>query len=305
MELALASVRAFLSDHLGARITNIKAVGQGEWSQAFFFQAGGQQKVVRFSRLDEDFQKDRFASRFASANLPIPRIEELGEAFDGYFAISPRIAGKMIDHLDAAEMAAALPALWELFDALRRADLSQTSGYGGWDGRGVAGRSSWQEFLLSIASDDAASRINWQEALAGRPRVSALFQRVYGELQRLVGDCPEERQLIHNDLLHFNLLLDGDRIAGVIDWGCALYGDFLYDLAMFDLWQFYYPAMQGIDFKAEAKAFYGKRGVPLPHFEQRLRCYEFHLALDAMKYCAYKDHERDLRLITNRIEEIL
>jgi hygromycin-B 4-O-kinase len=156
-----------------------------------------------------------------------------------------------------------------------------------------------------VASDDAASRIDWREALIGHQQVYAVFLRAYDEMQKLIGYCSEERHLIHNDLLHFNLLIDGDKIAGVIDWGCSLYGDFLYDLAMFDLWQFYYPAMQGIDFKAEAKAFYGKRGVPLPHFEQRLKCCQLHLALDAMKYCAYKDHTSDLRLITNRTEEIL
>lgn len=117
--------------------------------------------------------------------------------------------------------------------------------------------------------------------------------------------CPEERHLIHNDLLHFNLITKENKITGVIDWGCSLYGDFLYDLAMFDLWSFYYPSMEGIDWKAETKKYFEDIAVDMTHFDQRLKCYQCHLALDAIKYTAFKNNEKDLALITGRINELL
>ena len=37
---------------------------------------------------------------------------------------------------------------------------------------------------------------------------------------------PQERHLIHSDLLNFNVLVADDLISAVIDWGSSLYGDF-------------------------------------------------------------------------------
>ena len=57
------------------------------------------------------------------------------------------------------------------------------------------------------------------------------FEEAYEYLQALADCVPKERHLIHSDLLHYNVLVKADRITGVLDWGCGMYGDFLYDLA--------------------------------------------------------------------------
>ena len=43
--------------------------------------------------------------------------------------------------------------------------------------------------------------------------------------------CRTTRHVIHGDLLNRNILVDGERINAVLDWGNALYGDHLYDAA--------------------------------------------------------------------------
>jgi aminoglycoside phosphotransferase (APT) family kinase protein len=37
--------------------------------------------------------------------------------------------------------------------------------------------------------------------------------------------------VVHGDLLARNVLVEGDRISGVLDWGSACFGDPLYDAA--------------------------------------------------------------------------
>jgi len=281
-------------------------VGQGDWSRTFFYTCQEQRKVIRFSAYDEDFQKDRFAARFASPGLPIPQIEEIGEAFGLFFSISQYIDGQMIDHLPPTEMHAAMPALMDLLNALRAVDGSRTRGYGGFGADGNAPFSSWQAFLTNIPHESLESRLQgWKEKLSRNKTVNELYWQGRQRLLDLVPLCPEEHHLVHNDLLHFNLIMRDHQVAAVIDWGCALWGDFLYDLAMFTTWQFYYPAMSGIEFAEEARRSFTTKNVPLPNFDERLQCYQIHLLLDTLTYNAWKENNTNLEITARRLEETL
>jgi hygromycin-B 4-O-kinase len=304
MSLTHEQIQSFIDTKSGEKVL-LTPVSGGDWSQAFFFEHKGSQKVIRFSASDEDFLKDQFAHRWNSSTLPIPKVEEIGEVLGGYYAISPRIDGDMVDNLPKQEMQQFAPQLIKLFDSLRTVDLSTTTGYGGWDKEGKGEYYSWGDFLRAVNVPFKSTRVTWVNELASRPATQVLFDRVYAEMIKLLPLCPEARHLIHNDLLHFNLLVKDNEVAGVIDWGCSLYGDYLYDLAMFDLWQFYYPTMEGINWKGEAKKYFEEHGADATHFDERLKCYQCHLALDAMKYHVFKGNDKDLALISGRIMEIL
>lgn len=306
MQISKDHLRKFLSGHLQTNISNIDTVGNGEWSQTFFFTTNEQRKVIRFSSVDEDFKKDAFAARYASPTLPIPPIEEIGEAFERFFAISPYIDGKMIDHFTAAEMREAVPALLDLLNALREVDGPQTRGYGGFGDDGNSAIPSWREYLTIIPHDSPESRLyGWRKNLAGNKAAEEIYQLGRQRLLDLIPLCPEERHMVHNDLLHFNLIMKGSQVAAVIDWGCALWGDFLYDLAMFTAWQFYYPAMAGINFAEEARRFFQAKNVLLLHFKERLECYQIHLLLDSLTYNTWKEDHTQIDLTIRRLKEIL
>jgi hygromycin-B 4-O-kinase len=126
------------------------------------------------------------------------------------------------------------------------------------------------------------------------------FEEAYRRLQVLADRIPEERHLIHSDLLHYNVLVEADRVTGVLDWGCAMYGDFVYDLAWLCFWQPWYPAWQHIDFRAEAVRHYASIGLDVPHFEERLRCCQIHIGLAGQAYMAYAGHWTDLQATARR-----
>jgi hygromycin-B 4-O-kinase len=78
----------------------------------------------------------------------------------------------------------------------------------------------------------------------------------------------------------------------VLDWGAAMYGDWLFDIAWFVFWQPWYPAWAEIDFAHEATAHFAALGVPIPDFDLRLRCCEIAIGLDNQAYCAYRGEVR-------------
>jgi hygromycin-B 4-O-kinase len=292
----VAIVEGFLAARFGSDVAAVAPLGMGVWSQAFAFQWAGHDSVIRFGLHQEDFAKDRLAARYASPALPIPRVVELGEAFGGTYVISERVFGTYIDDVDETQMRALLPSLFAALDAMRLADLSGTSGYGGWGADGTAPYPSWRAALLDVANDRPTDRINgWRERLAASSVGSAPFDEAYRHLQVLIDHVPEERHLIHSDLLHYNVLVEGSRVTGVLDWGCGMYGDFLYDLAWFCFWQPWYPAWQRIDFQAEAMRHYASIGLEVPYFEERLRCCQIHIGLAGQAYQAYAGNWADLQ----------
>src|SRR3982074_3004392 len=72
----------------GARITLPR---QGEWSAAYAVRTADADLVVRFSRYDEDFEKDAYAARYSSAALPIPAIIECGRPLAGFHGLAPSV----------------------------------------------------------------------------------------------------------------------------------------------------------------------------------------------------------------------
>jgi len=297
--------RSFLATRFGGEVVDVMPVGQGEWSRAFFFRRGGRDFVIRFSPLEEDFAKDRIAVRYRDPHLPIPEILELGDAVGGFYAISERVSGDYLDHLDGTRMRRVLPSLLAALDAMRVADISMGSGYGIWQADGMAPHADWRAALLDVVNDQPGARIHgWRQRLASSSTGAEPFDRALREFKRLMDTVPNDRHLIHSDLLHFNVLVCEDRISAVIDWGCAMYGDFLYDVAWLSFWAPWYRAWDGINFAEEAICHYERIGLAVPYFEERLRCYELHIGLSGQAYCAFAGHWDDLEWTARRTLEI-
>jgi hypothetical protein len=55
--------------------------------------------VIRFGQHAEDFFKDRDMAAYSRADLPIPAVREIGPAADGYFAVSERAPGQLLNDL--------------------------------------------------------------------------------------------------------------------------------------------------------------------------------------------------------------
>ncbi|MBV9582903.1 MAG: phosphotransferase [Chloroflexi bacterium] len=299
-------VATFLTNRLGADVDprSVQRVGHGEWSTTFTFESPrGRDLVVRFSVRNDDFLKDQHAMHFASSQLPIPKLLEIGPVTDGYYAISERAYGEFVEDRDQAAMQRLLPSLFDMLDACRGVDLSTTTGFGIWRGDATAPHASWRDALLSVASDAPTNRTHgWRTKLRQSEVGQRAFDRAFQRLQASVDACPShERYLVHSDLLYFNVLVRDDHISAVLDWGSSMYGDFLWDLAWLTFWQPWYPTWSGLDLRLAARQHYAAIGLEVPNFEERMRCYELAIGLDGLAYQSFAGHWDNLAWTAQRL----
>jgi len=299
---------AFLQARLGSDPGPVEEVGAGAWSRCFGYRDGGAERVVRFGRHRQDFEKDRRAVRFRAPGLPVPEVHAIGRAGDGWFAISTRAFGEPLEALPDEGWRATLPSLIAALDALRSCDLSGTAGFGEWDAGGRAPFASWRDFLLAVDRDRPAMRTHgWHRRLVESPLGDASFRRGLECLEGVADAAPPAaRSLVHADLINRNVLVGVDhRIAAVLDWGCSLYGDFLYDLAWLEIWAPWHPPIEACEIRDRAVAHWTTVGLEVPDLEPRMRACLLHIALVHLAYNAWTGDHEALLAVDRRMASLL
>lgn len=279
-----AQVRALVRAHLTGAVTDVSPLAGGAFSRAFAVTVAGQAYVVRlsaFAHAAAAFAKDDYAGRrFASPALPIPRVIATGQAGADHFAISERVAGRRLAKVSAAVRRALLPATLDTFAAIARVDLGATRGYGPWDADGHGRFVHWHDFLAAAMDNHTEGFYqDWHGLFGASFLERQVYQVIYRHMLRLAASCPADRALLHCDYHSDNVLTDGRRITGVIDWGNACYGDPLYDVA----WLGWWFVKEG---DSEAATRLRRRHGNAPHFAERIACYECHLGLDDLRFYA-------------------
>jgi len=289
-EIDLEQAQRFLvAYYAGAtQPTDITLLGEGAWSRCFGFRRGDQALAIRFGNYVDDFQHDQRAATYATPALPIPQVLDLGEAFGGYYVISTRAYGTPLEEVAATTWRTLVPALVAALEALRTADLTATSGWGGWDAAGRAPFTCWTEHLLAVNNDSPDRRTyGWRERLATQPEHAATFAWGY-DLLRQVATDHVPRSLLHCDLINRNVLVQGDSLSGVFDWGCSLYGDHLYELAWFEFWAPWMPQLDVGYLRAELERHWRIIGYEPSNKAERLAACYLHIGLDHLAYNAWR-----------------
>jgi hygromycin-B 4-O-kinase len=297
-EVTIERALNFLADRYGGGADQVEVLGAGDWSRAFGFRFDGRNLVARFGVWREDFEKDRSAMAFAGPDLPVPQVLEIGEAFDGAYAISERHFGLFLEELDAEQWQRVLPAVLGALDAMRAVSVPV-------DSRGQ----TWGEWLLDLLVDDPGRRVHgWRHKLAASAELDGLFVAGQRTLEALLPACPDLCHVLHLDLLNRDVLVveDASRLEAVFDWGCLAYGDFVYEVAWFCFWAPSHPGLAATDVRAAVLERHGSTGLAVENFDERLRCYEIHIALHHLAYTSFRsDRQADLAAIAGRLRELL
>jgi hygromycin-B 4-O-kinase len=281
--LSYGDAQRFVQHRYGTRAGALTPLPAGEWSRPFAFVLDGHDAVVRFGVHGDDFGKDARMWRCAGEALAVPEMLDLGDAPGGFFAVTRRAFGDFLDELDDAGMRVALPAVLDTLRVARGVDMSWSSGYGLWRPDGTAPHPTWPDALLAVTRDEPGDRIaGWRRALEDSPTGAGPFDAAAEALRALAERCPSPRELVHSDLLYRNVLVDGPAVSAVLDWGNALVGDGLYDLAWLLYWWPWYPLWRDVDVRAVIAA-----DLDGPDADDRLRCYQVHIGLTAQAYNAY------------------
>lgn len=284
-----AEVAAFLEEHHGAPVVDLKKLPGGFWSAGWAYRAGEQELVLRLGHAKEGYEIDRLAGRFRRPGLPIPEVLDVGDALGVHYAISTRLHGRFIEDVSEQEADAAGGAMTGLLDALRSVDAPGEAVE--WHSPATSA-GSWREWLTNMIEDDPARSVNsFTEALAAIPESQATFDACVNRFEKLVHVVPERRDLVHGDLLHQNVLVDADaaEVTGVFSWKLSVLGDFLFDVALCTFWAPWHPGIgaaamfdrvlssPSLDDEAKADA------------SRRHYVYELHLAATHLGWNAFID----------------
>lgn len=286
----------------------VALIGEGAWSRCFGYRHAGQDLAIRFGNHVDDFESDRRACQYATPDLPVPTVLDIGKAYDGYYAISTRVHGVPLESVDAAQWEQIIPSLVSVLEALRTADLSATSGFGGWGWDLEAANGSddcWSAHLLGVDRDVPEMRSHgWREKLAASPIGNETFKWGYDLLKELVSDSAP-RCLIHADLINRNVLVNEAEIAGVFDWGCSRYGDHLYELAWFEFWGSWYPELDMGLLRSALEQRWRDVGYSPVDKDARLTACHLHIGLDHLAYNSYTGDEVNLLAAAERMREMV
>ena len=289
----------FLTERL-VGVENVEFIGEGAWSRCFGFSFQSRELVVRFGQHLGDFEKDRKARGWRSANLPIPEVLDVGEALGGYFAISTRAHGVPLESLDVPGWRAVTPSLLRALDDLRTIPVAADRQFGAEDTGYFA---SWRELLLSVQHDPATSRTHgWRERLQESERGRAVFAAGFERLDAIGHDLLVEPTMVHNDLVNRNVLVAGSVVTAIFDWGCAFAGDFLYDIATIVFWTPWYAALGDFDLLQQALAHWDEVGADLRGVARRLEACALHIGLVHIAYNAFLGDWSTLDLTADRTE---
>ncbi len=297
--------RSFLTAYYSTSPRDLSLIGAGAWSQCFAFTHADRALVIRFGKHVGDFYKDRRAHAYDAPSLPIPEVLDIGPAFDGYYCISSRVVGAPLELVGATQWCTLVPALARAMEALRTADISITTGIGGWNADGQAEFGSWSAFLLSCAVDSPTHRTHgWRQKLDRHAVGAATFDWGYALLQT-VATVPAPRCLVHCDLANRNVHVIEDTITGVFDWGCSLFGDHLYELAWFEFWAPWTPSLDMVLLRRQLDYAWRASGYRPDHVAERLRACYLHIGLGHLGYNAFTGNVESLEGTAHRLRALV
>lgn len=284
-------VFTLLSQHFTDPITDLAPIEGGQVAHTFAFRAGEQNYVVRFNKdnmLTSNFPKEAYVyQKLASTRIPMPPLLQVGRLGDLHFAISQKAPGKMLELHTPQEVEQLLPQLMEMLDAIHQVNVSDTQGYGVFNDLGKGMSSSWRGFLLSIdhEEDERDYFGKWHHLFADTFLERDLFERISQRMKSLLDYCSTERSLLHGNYSLRNILARDGRITAVLDRVDAMYGDFVYDLAVLDFW------CSWLHVSEHFQQYYQERQREVPFYAERLLCYQCYHALGGMRFFAASANE--------------
>ncbi|MDQ3655614.1 MAG: aminoglycoside phosphotransferase family protein [Chloroflexota bacterium] len=275
-------------------VHSLTALTGGEASRAYAFSAGDRRLVLRVNHLFA-YQRDAWASgKFEGTAVTAPQVLKIGQAGSHFWAVSEMAPGTMLSNLALCDIEPVQNDLVQILIAVHETPIpDSTGGFGRIDDTGNAAAATWHEFL--VGDGRYGSFVDWDKALA-RAEASqrSLVEKSWSVADTLLEICPEERAFAHGDYNLDNILSDGRRITGVVDWSNCLYGDPVWDVAWTDLWT------AELQF---ASAYFQLK--PSQDGELRLLCYKLLIAAESLGFYIHTEQSEKGHWLESRLDIVL
>lgn len=291
-----------LNDLFKEPVSNVAAIEMGELSRVFSFSHLQKEYVIHFKNDRESFDKAKdIYEKYSSPSLPIPKVVKIGSLPDMYYAISEKAAGKPISDWDEEnKVEAILNQLAIHFTYMSQIPIDPAVGFGIITANQETGQRNWQETLVHFF-DPAQEGFhhNWTRLYTDSFLEETLFTEGFDKMMALADYSPSEPHLVHGDFHLGNMLSDGQRVTGIVDWEMAMYGDFMFDLAGLHFW-----APQ-LEFPQRVRKSWIEGGKDIPYFEERLHCYLLFKGIDGLRFYAKKNDKDAYNYMRGRVIDLL
>jgi Ser/Thr protein kinase RdoA (MazF antagonist) len=225
------AVAAFVARELGCEATRVVRVDAFATNAVYAVDADGRRCVVKASMLHDAVRAEAWAcARSADAGCAAPAI--LGR---GRLSTADRLSAFIMRRVAGGPIGAGHPAWPAVGDSLRRVHDVRLPGFGwlaeaAWDERGDCAlrHRSWLDFLQGIVGD---TRCLADRYVVAAPVAEAAAAALDAHAAALA--AVEVGSLCHGDLKAAHIFVEAGRLTGVIDWGDAVVGDPLWDIARF------------------------------------------------------------------------
>jgi aminoglycoside phosphotransferase (APT) family kinase protein len=226
-----AAVAAFVVEHLGCQATAVQRVRAFATNAVYKVEAGEHRLVVKASAMHDALRGEAWAcGQGLGAGCLVPAVLGFGRLGSG----TGRSAFIM-SLIDGLPLAGPHPVLREVGVRLRQLHEVRVPGFGwlsdaSWDDTGGFSlrHGSWRGFLEGVIGEVRALAGSYAVAAAVADGAARAVDARGAALAAI-----EVGSLCHGDLKVGHVLVDDDRLAGVIDWGDAVVGDPVWDIARF------------------------------------------------------------------------
>ena len=99
------------------------------------------------------------------------------------------------------------------------------------EGRAVSARRDWPRLLLETVLVGETTYMVLDTLVRHSEEARALLERCQATVERFAADVTATEDIVHWDFHSLNVLADGDRVTGVIDWDATTAADRFFDLA--------------------------------------------------------------------------
>jgi aminoglycoside phosphotransferase (APT) family kinase protein len=219
-------IAAFVSSTLGLEASRVARLKAFETNEVYEVDVGEQRFIVKASTHDALRAEAWACARGADADCGAPAIV-------GFATLDERTSAFIMPRVVGSPIAPGHPAFREVGIRLRRLHQLTRPRFGAlaevaWSTRNefTLRDDSWLDFVRRICAD--TRRIGDGDAITAAAAASAAIEARVDAFRAIkVGS------LCHGDLKTAHILVDGDRLTGVIDWGDAAIADPLWDVARF------------------------------------------------------------------------
>jgi len=225
------AVAAFVASELGCEATRVVRVDAFATNTVYEVSADGRRFVVKASLRHDAVRAEAWTyAQRSDAGCAAPAILGLGR-----LDTDDRMSAFIMSRVVGEPIVAGHPAFPEVGAGLRRLHDMRLPGFGwlaeaSWDERSdfALMHSSWLDFLQGIVGDTRRLADRSVVAPPVAEAAAAALDAHAAALAAVAGGS-----LCHGDLKAAHILVEADRLAGVIDWGDAVVGDPLWDIARF------------------------------------------------------------------------